>query len=333
MIKQKDIAEKTGFSLTVVSRALSPIKGKNDTLSEKTRLCIREVAEKMGYKLNYQASCLRKGKLPAIGIFLPAWKGALMSELIMGISDAAINCGIPLSFYFDMTEKSYGNFIDSMQDQGNSGILGYVPRLNDNPDKKIMEKLYDYNSKYGNVVLLNTLCYQQHDLLNVSIDEKEGGRLAAQYLKERNCSRFIAVHYAANIYLSRISGFTEGIAADSNRKFYPLPGPAENEYPDLNRIAAEIFESLKPGERTGIFAVTDMIANYLLFNAMKNGLEPGKDFYIVSYDWDLKNPHDNVSSIIQPFYDIGFRGFMKLFNSIKGGKEENEIIKPRLEPA
>lgn len=331
MVRQKEIARKTGFSLSVVSRALSPVKGKNDTLSEETRKIVRQVAGEMGYRPNLQASCLRRGKLPVIGIFLPPWGGTLIAELIMGISDAARNCELPLSFYFDMSFDSYGKFLDSMKNQGNSGILSYYPRFSDAPDEKIMKKLQAYQSGGGSIVMLNTFCYQQHGFHHVSIDEAEGGHLAAGYLISKGCSRFISIHYKTRLYMSRLNAFLSRLSGDAPRKLYPLPGPAENEYPELAAIADSIFSSNDNMKNSGIFPISDIMSRYILFYAAKRGAVPGKDFHIVSYDSSSGEPEPyELPRIIQPFYEVGFKGFMKLFNLINGKKEKNEILKPIL---
>lgn len=331
MVRQKEIAEKTGFSLSVVSRALSPVKGRNDTLSEETREIVRRAAEEMGYKPNLQASSLRKGKLPVIGVFLPPWGGTLIAELFMGISDAARSCDLPLSFYFDMSLDSYGKFLDSMKSQGNSGILSYYPRFNDGPDQKIMNKLDSFRNDGGRIVMLNTFCYQKHDFHHVSIDEAEGARIAADYLISKGCSNFISIHYRTRLYMSRLEAFLSRLHGDASRKLYPLPGPAENEYPELAAIADSIFSSNEEMGKTGIFPVSEIMSRYLLFAAAGKGFAAGSDFHIVSYDRASIEPDPyDLPRIIQPFYDVGFRGFMKLYNLINGQKEENEILCPVL---
>lgn len=331
MTRQKEIAEKTGFSLSVVSRALSTVKGKSNNISEDTTQIIRKVAEEIGYKPNIHASCLRKGKLPVIGVFLPAWGGTLIFELVMGISDAASHCNIPLSFYFDMTENSYGNFLDSMKDQGNSGVLSYVPRLSDNPDEKIMKMLRKYNNSDSHIVLLNTFCYQKHGFPHVSIDEEEGGRLAAQYLKSKKCSRFITIHYDTKLYTTRIKGFISGLDEIFTPELYSTPGPIVSANPFFMRTAADIIRTIKSYKGSGIFVPDDMIFRCLLYCAKENHIIPGKDFHVVSYDKPLRvsEPHE-PPRIIQPFYEVGFKGFMKLYNLINGKKEENEILSPIL---
>jgi len=330
MVRQKEIAEKTGFSLSVVSRALSQVKGKNDTLSEETREIVRRAAEEMGYKPNLQASSLRKGKLPVIGVFLPNWGGSLISELIMGISDAARDCELPLSFYFDMSLDSYGKFLEAMKNQGNSGILSYYPRFNDGPNEKIMKKLYSFRNDGGKIVMLNTFCYQKHDFHHVSIDEAEGGRIAADYLISKGCNSFISIYYRTRLYMSRLEAFLSRLSGNVSRKLYPLPGPAENEYTELAAIADSICLSCDRGN-FGIFSATDIVSRYILFYAAKRGIVPGTDFHIVSYDRASAEPEPyEPPRIIQPFYEVGFRGFMKLHKLINGQKEENEILYPIL---
>ena len=331
MVRQKEIVQKTGFSLSVVSRALSPVKGKNDTLSEETREIVRRVAGEMGYKPNLQASCLRKGKLPTIGVFLPSWGGSLVYELIMGISDAAKNCEVPLSFYFDMSLDSYGKFLESMKDQGNSGILSYLLRFDDNTDDKIIKKLHSYTNGGGNIVFLNTFCYKEHGFPHVSIDEEEGGRLAAQYLRKQNCSKYIVVYYKTKLYQARCHGFVSELLEDAVPDRYEILVPSRDEDTCFTHALNEILESLQRETSIGIFTSSNMFFRHIITGGLAKRVLPKNDFRIVTYDRSEREPElYEPARIIQPFYEVGFKGFMKLYNLIGGKKEESERLKPSI---
>jgi len=332
-VKQKDIALKTGFSLAVISRALSSEKGKSNNLSEETREHIRDIASQMGYKPNYHASCLRKGKLPVIGVFLPPWKGYLICELIMGISAAADKCGLPLNFHFDMSLDSYGKFIDSMKGNGNSGIISYVPKLCSGPNEEIINKIISYKADGGKIVFLNTLDYNFEGIPSVNVSEEHGGKLAAEYLLSKNCRHFHAFYFTSAIYTARANGFSKyleerGIKAELKGFFGPKPG----DYKEIIKAANMIFKKAPPVS-AGIFATADVISKYILHEAAINRTVPGKDFHIVSYDKTVsENGPYEPPRIIQPFYDIGYNALIKLNSIIENKEEKNEILNPFLTP-
>lgn len=85
----KDIAEKTGFSVTTVSRALSGYSDVND----KTRSRILDAATQMGYRPNLVARQLRNQQTQTIGMIIPSgpdgFEDDFFSLLMKGVTHAA----------------------------------------------------------------------------------------------------------------------------------------------------------------------------------------------------------------------------------------------------
>ena len=96
MVKLKDISEKTGFSVTTVSRAL----GGHDDVNPETRQHIMETAIQMGYQPNGVARQLRNQKTDTIGIIIPSddtrFSDDFFSELVLGVGFAAAHFGYDL---------------------------------------------------------------------------------------------------------------------------------------------------------------------------------------------------------------------------------------------
>ena len=89
MVKLKDLAAKSGFSITTVSRALA---GYND-VSESTRQHIMAIALDMGYQPNMVARQLRARKTDTVGMIIPSashrFADDFFSELVMSVGHAA----------------------------------------------------------------------------------------------------------------------------------------------------------------------------------------------------------------------------------------------------
>jgi LacI family transcriptional regulator len=85
----KDIAEKSGFSLTTVSRAL----GGFDDVAESTRAYIQEVADELGYVPNLTARRLKQQRTGTLGFISPTVDPRLtdpfFTELIAGFGNQA----------------------------------------------------------------------------------------------------------------------------------------------------------------------------------------------------------------------------------------------------
>ncbi|MBE6357814.1 MAG: LacI family transcriptional regulator [Lentisphaerae bacterium] len=85
MVRQIDIAKKLGVSLAVVSRALSPERGKSNNLSVNTIEKIRQVAREMGYRKNLLAMSLRRGATRRVALVVNTVDNYM--ELIRPIQD------------------------------------------------------------------------------------------------------------------------------------------------------------------------------------------------------------------------------------------------------
>src|SRR5690554_4057575 len=84
-VKLKDIADKTGFSINTVSRAL-----RNDTrISETTRLAIKQTAQEMGYIRNIVAGSMRLNRSKTIGVISADSANPFFAEVIQGIEERA----------------------------------------------------------------------------------------------------------------------------------------------------------------------------------------------------------------------------------------------------
>lgn len=331
MIKQADIAKRLGISLSAVSRALSPVKGKSDTVSEETRRHIRATAAEMGYRNDPYASSLRKGFRPTIGAFLPPWKGHALSELIMGLSSGANECGLPLNFFFDMTQNSYGRFIDSMKGQRNSGIISYVPKFDDyTPDPSIMRGMESYMERGGKIVFLNTLKFSFPGIPSVNVDECHGGRLAAEHLIAKGCRRCHIIRYGMSIYTERAAGCMEALKRHGvQTELITLDGPPV-ERAAMDDAATRILESRAEGA-SGVFATDDIFARYILHHAIKRNVRLGEELHIVSYGWRTSEPSPcEYVKVTQPFFEIGLRAIRKLDDLTKGGTATNELLRPCL---
>ena len=165
MVRQIDIARKTGFSLGVVSRALRSEKDPYDRISEETRVIIRKAAEEMGYTCNLQASLLRRGKLPAIRVLLPAWTSPDITRLTMGISRTALEYGYPLMIhhYNENEDMDYLSFLESVCREKNTGVLFY---LHQRMERKVLRKGCEkYVASGGKIVFMNDRNFNFDDLL------------------------------------------------------------------------------------------------------------------------------------------------------------------------
>lgn len=81
MVGIKDIAKKTGYSISTVSYALN----NSHKVSEATRAIIIKAADELHYVPNNAARTLKRNQSNIIGVFLADYSGAFYGELLHGI--------------------------------------------------------------------------------------------------------------------------------------------------------------------------------------------------------------------------------------------------------
>ncbi len=323
----KDIARAAGVYPTAVSAVLN---NKTYTrISQERRDHIRKVAEELGYRPDYQASCLRKGKKATVGVFLPEWRDVLLLELITGLSAGANRCGIPLTFHFGMNRDVYFKFIESMATYRHSAIISYVPFWDDGYSD-ILKRLEQYIADGGKIISLNTLNWPMTKTITLDIDDAEGGRLAAGHLAALKCNSYATLSITMVTGLIRHQAFEENLAPTGMPvRFFGITTEQLNVREILAATDRMLDECPKP---VGIFCASGHdFTTYVLTRCFERGLRPGVDFHLVGYD---HGPRDGdyipTPRIIQPFTRLGELAMDKLQDLLADNEVTSEILKPTL---
>ena len=106
MITIKDVAEKTGFSISTISRALKD----HSDITEKTKLIVRDAARELGYQPNIFAQNFKNNRSSIIGVLVPDIERGYYSSIISGMQERAIE-----QKYFIVTCQSKDSFIDEIK--------------------------------------------------------------------------------------------------------------------------------------------------------------------------------------------------------------------------
>jgi LacI family transcriptional regulator len=324
MVKLAEIAKEAGFSVPVVSRALSPKPHKDTRMAEETRQHIREVARRMGYRPNRNAEFLKRGKNPVIGVFLPLRNDSLLAQLMKGIAEEAEKQNFPLSFFYDTTKESYLKFIRQAEQSQNCGIITY-PYFK--MDQETADVVSQYQASGGKMVLIEGASqdWQWHDTISVSIDDYHGGKIAAQHLLAQGAEMFLTVDYE---YLpERISGFVDTVSKASK----PVEVRGENSVESIIKRTCELLKKY-PRHKVAIFVPRDPMAVTLLCGLLAKGVKVGQDALIIGFDGQYLTEfmQPALTTVSQPFEEVGRLAAQKLIAAIYGKKIESELIKPKL---
>jgi LacI family transcriptional regulator len=274
----KDIAEKSGVSITTVSRILN---GRDTAIPirEETRQRVMTVAAELGYKPNLLARGLRGSNSTLLGVILRDISDPFHIQILLGINDAAARRGYRLFLgnvnyhpdaavsYSSMFEQSHADGILMVGDiEGDEAALEvmlrqhkYVVGATDRIARRQFPGSYA-DSVVGTQLALDHLWNLGHrNMICVSDPRNHDGRLRAeiyqQYMRDHGIER------RSRVYMT---------SQDPNASY---------------QVGREIFSSFSgPDRPTGIYAASDTIAICIIQAAFQLGINVPEQVSIIGYD-------------------------------------------------
>lgn len=323
----KDIAKKTGKSITTVSRALH---GYND-VSPETREMVERVAKEMGYTPNLLAQRLQKQRTDTIGFILPTFgprfSDPFFSEFLAGIGSSATKYGYDI--------------LVSTQPPGEKELEVYR--------KKVTGRQVD------GFVLVRTRCQDPRinflresgvpfvafgrtegelDYPFVDEDGADGMFQLTKHLLERGHRRiaYITPPMALMFACDRWQGVKRALdeAGVSLPDAYLVTGELTQR---SGREAARRLLSL-PTPPTAIIAGNDLMALGAMSAIQERGLVVGEDIAVAGFD-DIpmsEASHPPLTTVHQPIYEIGQMLTEMLIKIIRNQPLESQqiLLRPQL---
>lgn len=309
----KDIAQKTGYSINTVSRAL---KDKED-ISKETKRIIQHAAREMGYIPNNIASGLRSGLSKTIAVILGDISNPYFSILAKHIEIVAREYGYTIfvlntNEQYELEEQAVYTAIS----KGVDGIILFPSQKKDD-DIKFLKK-----SGTPFVIVGRYFKEWQNTDYLVANDVK-GGYIAAEYLIKKNKVPILLLEGPSYLSSSkeREEGYRHAIA-DNGIEFDPnlikrISILAGHSYAAMKRIVSQGLNF------KGIFAFSDVIAWEAIYALEEMGIKVPDDVGIVGYDniqsqlffpWPLTTVNISKSKMAHKAVDI-------LMERINGGDD------------
>ncbi len=328
-VKLKDIADKSGYSITTVSRALAGY----DDVNESTRQAIIELAISMGYQPNQVARQLRSQRTNTIGMVIPAndqgFSDDFFSELMMGVGHAASTHGYDLLLSAQTsTQKEMDAYYRIVGGNRVDGVVVARTRKND-PRIEYLQKMH-----HPFVVSGRRAPGRDSDFPYIDVDSQAGlRRMVAHFVKQGHRKIALILPPAEMAFTDyRLQGYKDGLAEAgiSFSEQYTF-------YSDLKRdggydCANYLLDSYP--ELTGIIACNDLMALGAMSAVQERGLRVGQDIAIAGFD-DIpaaEFSHPPLTTIRQPIYEIGERLIEMLLKVIQKQPLENPhvLLQPTL---
>ena len=269
----KDIAEKCGYSVNTVSRAL-----RGDTrLPVETLGRIQAAADEIGYIRNNLASSLRSGRSNMVAIMIEEVKNQHYSFLLNQISLFLNQHGYGVMILTNgMEEASENRIAEYALSQGVDGVL-FFPHSDSIESARLLEK-----NHIPMVLVDREIDGFKADI--VRTDDYQGGYLAGQKLAELGHRRicYLAGPLKNGSQPLRQRGFLTALAE------YGISREQVAIISHRDSTAAIRYNALRnllfPIEYTAIFSFNDEIAYYAMTCLQENGLEIPKDMSIIGFD-------------------------------------------------
>jgi DNA-binding LacI/PurR family transcriptional regulator len=298
----KDIAEKAGFSVTTVSRAL----GGYDDVNEGTREHILRIARDMGYQPNLIARQLRSQQTQTIGMIIPASVGGMeddfFSLLLKGVTHAATrhHYDVLVSAQFSEAEEmaAYQRIV------GGRRVDGVVLARTHRGDPRI-----DYlrQMRHPFVVSGRLADDERSDFPYIDADSRTGLRAMVEHMVAQGHRNIGLILPPPDLAFTshRRQGYRDGLirAGLDYREAYITHG-------DLTRasgVAATTALLDAQPALTAIIACNDMMAIGAMTAIQERGLTVGDDIAVGGFDDIPLAAHTQppLTTVRQPIYEIG----------------------------
>lgn len=311
----KDVAKKSGYSITTVSRALAGYADVN----EATRHHISTVAETLGYQPNLLARQLRMQRTQTLGLIIPSAENNIsnefFSQLLLGIGDAASHVGYDLLVSAHPPgEPEMAAYRRIVEGSRVDGIILARTRLH---DERIA---YLQRLKLPFVVNGRAAPGERNNFSFIDVDSQNGIANVVRHLIELGHEHIGLLLPPPEIAFTeyRHMGYCDGLATAGFAY-----RPEYVRYGDLQRGSG--FQQCnallnEQPQLTAIVACNDLMALGAMDAAQQRGLQVGVDLSITGFD-DIpvaEYAHPPLTTLHQPIYEIGKQLTALLISLIKG---------------
>jgi DNA-binding LacI/PurR family transcriptional regulator len=312
----KDIAKAAGVSHPTVSRALSD----SPQISEETKVRIQRLAQEMGYSPNALARGLVTRQTYSVGVVVTTIADPFVAEIVQGIEATAHDHGytVILCNSESAPEREIAS-VEMLRSKRVDGVIVTASRVG---------ALYlEYLEQIGGpIVLINNHNEESgRYTFSVSVDNRHGGRLAAEHLVQLGHRRIAYVAGPANHSsdLDRLAGYRQALVEGGIEPDPALVVPG-NGRPSGGEEALQAILALDP-RPTAIFCYNDMTAIGLIHAAQQAGLSIPQDMAVVGFDDILfaSYLYPPLTTVAQPKVEMGQRA-MHMMLSLITAKEESE---------
>ncbi len=321
-----EIAQKTGFSVSTVSRVLHDQSNKYK-ISDKTKHTIRKTAEALGYRPNNLARGLRLKQTHEIGIVVPDLSNPFFATLVKSIAGELRKSGYSI-IVCDADENTTieRESIQLLLDKRVDGLIVAAVGLEDSHLKKF-EK--------NKIALVGVdRCFADLDVDTVSVDNVRGAYLAVQHLIREGHRRIALIQGLPGTQVNhgRLQGYKQAL----REAHIPLEEKliVGDDFRTYNGYLETKLLLKLDDAPTAIFTASDLIALGALEALKEEGRRIPYDIALVTFDDPSFATYLSpaLTAVAQPVEKMGEMAVKLLLRRMQTplGEPRRILLEPRL---
>ena len=271
-VRISDIAQELGLSTATVSNV---IHGKTKKISDETVKRVMALLEERQYIPSMAGILLAQNSSKIIGVFVndhEKYEGHTLDDFFIASSLNHLSTEIEAHGQFMMVKKAKSpeDIIKfaSMWNMDGIVVIGFCDQ----------DYMYLRNHMRIPFVVYDGYCEKPERILNITIDNYDGGFQIGTYFRERGHKRALCI--ADNdicVDMERYQGFREGFASGTV-EFVMIPMRKEERW-EYYRRNLSMFQSI-----TAVFAVSDYYAMDLICFLQEQGIKVPEQISVAGFD-------------------------------------------------
>ncbi len=323
----KEIARRTGKSITTVSRALADY----DDVSPETKALVRRVADELGYTPNLLAQRLQKRRSDTIGLILPTFgprfSDPFFSEFLAGVGNMAAEHGYDLLVSTQPPgERELQAYRQKVQSRQVDGFVIVRTRRQDARIRYLREIGFPFVA-FGRIE-------GDLDFPFVDVDGIQGMRLIAEHLIGLGHCRIACLAPPSDLLFAehRLIGLRQALGGHGLQLPESLIVLGDLTQKSGYQATLRLLDGAQPP--TAIAACNDLMALGAMSAIQERGLVVGRDIAVTGFD-DIpmaEHSHPPLTTVHQPIYQIGKTVCEMLIRLLKGQEvaPKQVILAPKL---
>lgn len=313
MANMKDVAREAGVGLGTVSRVIN----KNGPVKQSTRLKVEKAIETLKYKPNEVARNFKMQQTRSVALIVPTIWHPFFSKFAYHVETI-------------LSENGYKMILcNSHSDVANE--INYITMLEKNKIDGLIAITYSKDlDQYitSNLPIVSIDRHFTEDVVYVTSDNANGGRIAASELIKRDCKKIAylgSVSDIKNESMKRRQGFEE----EAKRQNFPhLVLELKEPVNDIRESVVNFLD--EHTDIDGIFAMNDKWARMIIKTLQERKKVIPDDVQVIGYDGITASKEEELtfSTIKQPVQLMAQKAAEALIKIINEEPAEEKMILP-----